>query len=524
MLLVLGFGFLLGFQNPANATPLAFQTSRIYGVRQIDTAIEVSKTGWQKGETDTVLLANCDHFPDALVAAPLSHQLNAPILLTPVGGVDAKVMAEIKRLGAGHVIHVILLGGVKALSQQVEVDIQNAGLNTPERISGYDQYGTAQKVAERVGTKGQVILVSGEQFPDALSISAYAGATDTPILLTESKKMPDATRQELNSLQKGNLKTIVVGGEAVVSGATLNGLNSVIRIAGYDRYETAADVHEFARDVLTSQTTYMVTGENFPDALAAGGLAAKQLAGIVMTQRASLPGVTYSLLSKATTSSMKVVIIGGAAVVTDQIKCIVEGTVQSPAYLLAGVTIVVDPGHGGPDSGAPGSTSYEKNNTLATSFMLAELLRSAGARVILTRSSDVTLAAGAYSEGSDLAARTKIANDQKADLYISLHNNANDNSSAKGTETYYCSASPVSPQSKALAASIQSELVKVIALYDRGVKDANFYVIKYTNMPAVLVEIGFITNPTEEKLLGSPDFQRKAALGIYRGILKFKGY
>ena len=519
-LLVLGLGFILGFQNPANASPLALETSRIYGVRQIDTAIEVSKTGWQ--DADTVLLANCDRFPDALVAAPLSHQLDAPILLTPAGGVDAKVMEEIKRLGAQHVI---LLGGEAALSPKVVSDLQNAGLSTPERIAGYDQYETAQKVAERVGSKGQVILASGEQFPDALSISAYAGATETPILLTSAKKMPAATQQELNSLQqKGNLKTIVVGGEAVVSSATLSSLNSVQRIAGYDRYETAADVYKFARDVLTSQTTYLVTGENFPDALAVGSLAAKQSAGIVMTQRAYLPGSTYSVLSGPTDSPMNVVIIGGLAVVTDQIKYIVEGTVQPP-YLLAGVTIVVDPGHGGPDTGAIGATgTYEKNNTLAVGLNLASLLRSAGARVILTRSTDVTPAVGTYSELSDLQARTKIANDQNADLYISLHNDAFSNPAVGGTSTYYSSASPVTAQSKALADSIQSELVKVIALNDRGVKDAAFYVIKNTKMPAVLVEIGFISNPTEEQLLGSSDFQRKAALGVYRGILRFKGY
>ena len=515
-LLVLGLGFILEFQNPANASPLALETSRIYGVRQIDTAIEVSKTGWQQ-HADTVLLANCDRFPDALVAAPLSHQLDAPILLTPAGGVDAKVMEEIRRL---HATRVILLGGEAALSPQVASDIQNAGLSKPERIAGYDQYETAQKVAERVGSKGQVILASGEQFPDALSISAYAGKTETPILLTSAKKMPAATQQELNSLQqKGDLKTIVVGGEAVVSSATLSSLNIVQRIAGYDRYETAADVYKFARDVLTSQTTYLVTGENFPDALAVGSLAAKQSAGIVMTQRAYLPGSTYSVLSGPTDSPMNVVIIGGLAVVTDQIKYIVEGTVQSP-YLLSGVTIVVDPGHGGPDSGAIGATgTYEKNNTLAVGLNLADLLRSAGARVILTRSTDVTPAVGTYSESSDLQARTKIANDQKADLYISLHNNGFSNPAAFGTETYYETA-----QSKALAASIQSELVKEIALYDRGVKYGNFQVLRDTNMPAVLVEIGFISNPTEEKLLGSPDFQRKAALGVYRGILRFKGY
>lgn len=512
--------FWLGLQNPANASPLALETSRISGVRQIDTAIEVSKTGWQ--HANTVLLANSDHFPDALVAAPLSHQLDAPILLTPAGGVDAKVMEEIKRLGAQQVI---LLGGEVALSPQVVADIQNAGLSKPERIAGYDQFETAQKVAERVGTKGQVILANGEQFPDALAISAYAGVTETPILLTSAKTMPASTQQELNSLQqKGDLNIIVVGGEAVVSGATLSSLNSVQRIAGNDRYETAAAVYEFAMDDLTAQTTYLVTGENFPDALAAGGLAAKQRAEIVMAQTATLPGSTYSVLSRPTESPLNVVIIGGTAVVTDQVKGIVQGDVQ-PAYLLAGYTVVVDPGHGGPDTGAIGATgTYEKNNTLAVGLNLAGLLRSAGAQVILTRSTDVTPATGTYSELSDLQARTKIANDQKADLYISLHNDSFSNPDAGGTTTYYSSSSPVAVQSKALATSIQSELVKTISLTNRGIKDAAFYVIKNTKMPAALVEIGFISNPTEEQLLGSSDFQRKAALGIYRGILKFKGY
>lgn len=518
--LVLGLGFLLGTQNPVNAAPLALETSRIFGMRQIDTAIAVSNTGWD--HADTVILANCDNFPDALVAAPLSRQLDAPILLTPTGGVDAQVMAEIKRLGARKVI---ILGGTAALSGQVEQDIVEAGLQQPERIYGYDQYETAQKVAERVGYKGRVILASGEQFPDALSISAYAGATETPILLTGAKEMPVVTRKALADMQEaGNLSAIVVGGDAVVSSASLGGLQDVQRIFGNDRYDTAAEVYEFARNVLSAQTTYLVTGENFPDALAAGGLAAKQHAGLVLTQRSNLPGAIYSVLSRAEESPRKVVIIGGAAAITDKVKGIIEGTEQ-PSYLLAGRIIVVDPGHGGPDPGAKGAAgSYEKNNTLPVGLYLASLLRSAGAQVILTRSTDISPAEGSYSERSDLEARTKIANDQKADLFISLHNDSFSNPEANGTSTYYSSANPMSPQSKALAESIQSELVRAIALYNRGVKNSPFYVIKNTKMPAVLVELGFLSNPDEENLLGSPDFQRKAARGIYFGILSYEGY
>ncbi|MBC2721485.1 N-acetylmuramoyl-L-alanine amidase [Desulfosporosinus sp.] len=519
-MVVLSLGFLMSFQNPAGATPLALETKRIFGMRQIETAINVSMEGWQQAET--VLLANCYNFPDALVAAPLSHQLDAPILLTPTGGVDAKVMEEIKRLGAQKVI---LLGGPAALSTKVEEDILKAGLNQPERIYGYDQYETAQKVAERVGTKGQVILASGEQFPDALSISAYAGVTETPILLTRTKQMPSSTQLALNGFQQqGDLHTIVVGGEAVVSSTTLGGLQSVERIFGNDRYETAAEIYEFARDALPSQTAYLVTGENFPDALAAGGLAAKKRAGILLTQRNNLPGAIYSVLTRPSESPLQVVIIGGTAVVTEKVKAMVEGTEQ-PSYLLANLTIVIDPGHGGPDPGAKGvSGVYEKNNTLPVGLNLAALLRSAGARVILTRSTDVSPAEGTYSERSDLEARIKIANDLQADLFISLHNDSFSNPSASGTTTYYSSQNPAASQSKTLALSIQSELVRSISLPNRGIKDAAFYVVKNTKMPAVLVELGFLSNPTEEELLKSPEFQRKAAQGIYQGILSFQGY
>lgn len=117
---------------------------------------------------------------------------------------------------------------------------------------------------------------------------------------------------------------------------------------------------------------------------------------------------------------------------------------------------------------------------------LADRLRSVGAKVVLTRSSDVSPAAG-------------------------------------GTTTYYSSLNPQADKSLTLGKSVQAALVNKVGLYNRGVKDAAFYVIKNTTMPAVLVELGFISNPTEEKLLGSPEFQKKAAEGIYEGIVDYKG-
>ena len=523
-LLVLALGFILGFQNPANAAPLDLETSRISGMRQIDTAIEVSKAGWpHNADTDTIILANCDLFPDALVAAPLSHKLNAPILLTPKGGVDAKVLQEIKRLGA---TNIIILGGVGALSSQVATDLQSAGLNNLERIFGYDQFETAQKVADRVGSKGQVILASGEQYPDALSIAAYAGATETPILLTQAKTMPKRTEEKLNSLQKiGALHTIVVGGEAVVSGATLGCLNSVPqRLSGNDQYDTAAAVFGFARGVLTSQTAYLVTGENFPDALAVGGLAAKQNAGIVMTQRPCLPASTYNLLSTSTASLLKVAIVGGSTVVPDRIKQILEGTVPNkPPGLLGGEIIVLDPGHGSPDPGAVGPAgTMEKDSNFAIAQKLASQLRAAGAVVYLTRNSDGS-PARPYNKHDDLWSRVNIANALNATLFVSIHSNAG--AGADGTETYYGMYPDFdnSSESYKLAKSIQDKLVNTIGLKDRGVKTGDFTVLNHFKMPAVLVEVAFISNAYEEQLLASDSFRQKAATGIYQGILAYKG-
>lgn len=506
------------------AAPLAYPTSRIFGQRQIDTAVAVSQSGWS--QVNTVLLASANSFQDALVASPLSHRLDAPILLTTSEGLDPKILGEIKRLGAKHVI---LLGGEVVLKPQVVTDLQKENLTT-ERIAGYDQYETAVKVAERVGAKGQVVIVNGEQFQDALAISSYAGITETPILLTNARNMPDITRNQLLQFQtaalgaEGAFTPIVVGGEVVVPSTTLSGITGISRLAGNDQYATAAKVFIFAQDVLTSEISYLVSGENFPDALVAGALAAKNRAGIFMSEKKVLPAMTYSILGTASVNSNKVIMIGGTAALTDQVKGMVEGVIQ-PKYLLAGVAVAVDPGHGGQDTGAIGASgSYEKHINLAVGLALADLLRAAGANVIMTRDKDVAPTGSGYAERPDLEERVKIANAAKADLFVSIHADSFTSVTSNGTTTYYSSSSLYPDKSRALGQAVQAQIIKNIGLTNRGVRDAGFYVINHTNMPSVLIELGFVSNPVEEKLLGTSDFQKMAAQGIYRGILVYRGY
>lgn len=181
--------------------------------------------------------------------------------------------------------------------------------------------------------------------------------------------------------------------------------------------------------------------------------------------------------------------------------------------------IVIDPGHGGSDPGAIGLAGLqEKSVNLAVALKAKELLQKAGAKVFLTRETDIDVYGPAATAVEELKSRTTIAHTQKADIFISIHSNASVNRTVSGTSTYFYQKTPYDAL---LAQSIQNELVQAGGLTDRRIHAANFYVVKRTMMPAALLELAFISNKDDEKLLGSPKFQEKMAQGIVRGIDKF---
>ena len=183
-------------------------------------------------------------------------------------------------------------------------------------------------------------------------------------------------------------------------------------------------------------------------------------------------------------------------------------------------TIIIDPGHGGSDSGAVGlNKTQEKAITLAVAQRLKTLLENSGARVVMTRKDDRDVYGPSASAVDELKARVTVGNSNKdADVFVSIHIDAFTNRASGGTTTYFYQKTPYDAL---LARSIQSAIAPAGGLQDRGVKSANFYVIKRTVMPAVLAELAFISNPDEEKLLNTPDFQQKMAQGIHLGLDKF---
>ncbi len=181
--------------------------------------------------------------------------------------------------------------------------------------------------------------------------------------------------------------------------------------------------------------------------------------------------------------------------------------------------IAIDPGHGGSDPGAIGpNKTQEKTITLAVAQRLRALLEKAGAKVLMTRTDDRDVFSSNASAVDELKARATVGNNKKADVFISIHINAFTNPSAGGTSTHYYQKTYYDAL---LANSIQSFIVPAGGLRDRGALAANFYVVKRTIMPAVLTELAFVSNPDEEKLMNTPDFQQKMAQGMYLGLEKF---
>lgn len=173
--------------------------------------------------------------------------------------------------------------------------------------------------------------------------------------------------------------------------------------------------------------------------------------------------------------------------------------------------IAIDPGHGGHDPGAVANGLNEKDLNLGVALHLRDYLQQAGIKVVMTRSDDTFIA---------LDDRVAIAENAGADTFVSLHMNSA-GATASGTESYYTTTGSASrsESSKALAQFIQERLVKAIGSKDRGEKIENYRVIYKNSLPAVLVEMGFISNAEQANFINT--HQKETAYAIYQGILDY---
>lgn len=189
-------------------------------------------------------------------------------------------------------------------------------------------------------------------------------------------------------------------------------------------------------------------------------------------------------------------------------------------WRMQGKLIVIDPGHGGIDSGSLGYIDgelalMEKDINLQIGLRLNELLQMAGASTAMTRTEDVSV--GLYD-------RPEIANGLSAALFVSCHNNSNDNASPNGTEVHYSVKASEADQgftSKAIAESVMDELEASMGLLRRGAKNSPAYaVLRCTEMPAIIIEGAFLSNPSDLQYMLSDTYVEDYALGVARGIIK----
>ncbi|WP_409252049.1 S8 family serine peptidase [Bacillus sp. SCS-153A] len=279
-----------GLINAEAALGYVKEKNRLFGDTSMDTAVHISRNGWESLEEKKltidgrtingtfVIIASGNKFPDSLAASPLSSYLDSPILLLK-GRLDEKVLKELDRLKP---THAIIIGGKNAVSQDIEKAIQAEAIQTM-RVSGIDRYETAIAINNVIPySTNKAFVVSGENYPDALSIASYSGSKQYPVLFVQKDKVSKSVENYLKS--NSITKAYVIGGEGVISKEVNDHLPSPYRIYGADRFETNKKVHQlFSND--QTPTIYFATGWNFPDALSISPLASRTESPVVLVDK-----------------------------------------------------------------------------------------------------------------------------------------------------------------------------------------------------------------------------------------------
>ncbi len=282
------FAFLLNIPFLAQASPLAYTTDRISGQDRVETALSIAQKGWTSAQT--VILSEYTDYAGSIAAVPFAASLDAPILLTRGDKLDPRVLRELQRLNPQKVI---VLGGEGGLTSTIETELESLSLSW-ERIGGENRYETSVRLAEQLSSDS-VIIVNGDDFPDALSAASYAGIKRIPIVLT-SKTIPPSVVEYTKGTQPQHI--IVIGGEGVVPTEALTkaGINIETRLGGQNRYETNAKVVEYMKEAVESDDLFLASGMDFPDAVAGAGLAAKLKASLILTEKEDIPTAVYTFM------------------------------------------------------------------------------------------------------------------------------------------------------------------------------------------------------------------------------------
>lgn len=305
----------------------------IAGKDRYVTAVKASEATYPFGLDEdgalAVVIATGRNWPDALGGTSLAGVLDGPVLLVDGDKVPRVVLDEIERLGAQNAI---ILGGTSAVGTAAETALKNMlGKDNVTRVSGNNRYQTANEVAKMVidladeDFYGMAFVATGGNFPDAIAAAPLAAANYVPLFLSDPKTgLSSATKAAMAGVDN----VAVLGGEAVVSASVYKGLQTtygaenVTRLAGKNRYSTAAAVATFGVDELGMMWdgVGIATGENFPDALAGGVLQGYNWSVMLLTQTDELHAATEKVLEVNADEINTVTYFGGTNAVSEWVR------------------------------------------------------------------------------------------------------------------------------------------------------------------------------------------------------------
>lgn len=329
----------------STATPSLANVSinpRLYGLDSYQTSAAIANQ-FSNQMVDNVVLASGNDFPDALSASVLAHKLNAPILL-----VDSHTQISTDALGyiGAHLKAngtVYIIGGQVIIGPDFDSNLTQKGYNV-KRLGGVDRYDTDRLTVDALNSKvgGTVFIASGENFPDALSISSFASNTNSPILLVKANSITQEIQDYLGSQQPTQI--YISGGTAVVSNNVENKIKSLVpnaqitRFAGQTRFDTASLAYN--KFAMTPQKVYVASGLNYPDALAGTVLASLNGDPILLIDPSTplLPDSIAAYLSQLHTNGVAPIVtaLGGTSVVPDEVvdnvSNLLNGQIESPLF------------------------------------------------------------------------------------------------------------------------------------------------------------------------------------------------
>lgn len=291
------------FTQKVSAVP---QEKRLAGLDRYQTAAAIARDGWK--QSDYAVLAYGENFPDALAAAPLAKKYNAPILLTDSGSLSDVTRQVFQELG---VRNVFIVGGTGVVSLNVENQIKNMNINTI-RLAGLDRYDTAVQIAKEIGGSTKLVVTTGEDYPDALSVASIAARDGMPIILVpETGDVPDTVRQYANS---GSFtKTYIIGG---IYNNVYRYFTNPESITGNNKYDRNIAVLDAFKGEYEYSTVYMATGNGFADALAGSAHAAVNSSPIILVGN-RMDKHVFDYLKSMNSNFLALTVLGGDGVVPE---------------------------------------------------------------------------------------------------------------------------------------------------------------------------------------------------------------